>query len=158
MTTIAYRSGVIAADSRETWESEAGGSTVHRCTKLFKKKVGRREIIMGTAGATYSAMMFVDWFGSAAPPPSALVEMLTLEEDFDVLILDRGKVYTSNHLCRPVEVMDRFFAVGSGRKAAIAAMLCGKGAIEAVKIACMLDPYSAPPIVHMVAPGFRAKV
>lgn len=148
MTSIAYRDGVIAADSRETYCTEAGGSTVNRCEKLFRKRVGRREIIIGTAGGSYAGMIFVDWYGSGKPIPDVLHD-LDLEEDFDVLILDRSKVYVCNHLCRPVEVIEPFVAIGSGRKAALAAMHCGRSAREAVRIACLLDPYSAPPIVTM---------
>lgn len=154
MTTIAYREGVVAADSRETWEGEAAGTTVARCAKLFRKKVGRRDVVLATAGATYSGMLFVDWYGSGKEPPSALLD-LDSEEDFDVLILDRGKVSLTNHLCRPIEVLDSFTAIGSGRKAALAAMHCGRSAREAVRIACLIDPYSAPPIVTMRAPGFE---
>ena len=150
MTTIAYKAGIIAADSRETYCTDAGGSTVSRCEKLFRKKVGRREVIIGTAGGTYAGMLFVDWYGSGKDRPAVLTD-LDLEEDFDVLILEHGKVFTCNHLCRPVEVLDPFCAIGSGRKAALAAMHCGRSAREAVRIACLLDPYSAPPIVTMTA-------
>lgn len=152
MTTIAYKAGIIAADSRETYTTDAGGSTVNRCEKLFRKKVGKRDVIIGTAGGSYASMIFVDWYGSGKPPPEVLLD-LDLEEDFDVLILDHGKVFTCNHLCRPVEVIDPFCAVGSGRKAALAAMHCGRSAREAVRIACLIDPYSALPLTTMSVPA-----
>ena len=40
VTTIAYRSGIVAADSRETWSSDEGGTSVALCEKLFRKRVG----------------------------------------------------------------------------------------------------------------------
>lgn len=156
MTTICYRANIIAADSRETWGSEAGGTSVGNCEKLFRKRVGKRDVVIGTAGGSYLGMVFVDWYGSTAEPPPILRDA-HLDEDFDVLILDRGKVYTANHLCRPILVVDPFIAIGSGRKAALAAMYCGRSAREAVSIACKVDPYSAPPIVTMTMPGFRPR-
>lgn len=152
MTTIAYKAGIVAADTRETYTTEAGGSTIHRCEKLFRKRVGRRDVIIATAGGTYAGMLFVDWYGTGKPTPDILAD-LDLEEDFDVLIFDRGKIYGCNHLCRPVEVIDPFTAIGSGRKAALGAMHAGKNAYEAVRIACLLDPYSALPIKTMLVPG-----
>lgn len=156
MTTIALRAGIIAADSRETWESEAGGTTIGNCEKLFRKRVGKRDVVIGTAGGSYLGMIFVDWYGSTGEAPIVLRDA-HLEEDFDVLILDRGKVYTANHLCRPILVVDPFIAIGSGRKAALAAMHCGRSAREAVSIACKVDPFSAPPIVTMTMPGFKPR-
>jgi ATP-dependent protease HslVU (ClpYQ) peptidase subunit len=152
MTTIAYRGGIIAADSRETWEGEAGGTSIMRCTKLYRKRVAKRDVILATAGASFTGMVFVDWYGSGKDVPTSLTNA-TLEEDFDVVILDRGKVYVSNHMCRPVEIDQPFFSVGSGRKAAMGAMHCGRTAKGAVEIACLVDPFTAPPIVTMSMPS-----
>jgi hypothetical protein len=151
MTVIACRSGIIAADSRETWESEAGGISFQSCQKLFRKRIGRRDVIIGTAGGTYLGMVFVDWWGSSSTDkqPPEILRDAHLEEDFEVLLVDRGKMYTANHLCRPVEVQGHFIAIGCGRKAAMAAMLMGASAIRACEIACKVDPFCAPPIVHM---------
>ena len=66
-----------------------------------------------------------------------------------------GAAFTSNHLCRLVKVLTPFTALGSGRHAALAAMHCGKGAREAVAVACKVDPYTAPPIVTMRMPGYK---
>ena len=158
VTTIAYRSGVIAADSRETWSSDEGGTSVALCEKLFRKRVGKREVIIATSGGSYLGMVFVDWFGDIPREPPSILRDAHLDEDFTVLVLDRGKVYTANHLCRLVEVIEPFIAIGSGRKAAMAAMHCGRSAREAVAIACKVDPYTAPPIKTMAMPGYQRTV
>ncbi len=44
--------------------------------------------------------------------------------------------------CRAEEVIDDFYAIGSGAKVALGAMACGKSAIEAVRIAARFDPYT----------------
>ena len=154
MTTLAYRAGIIAADSFETYSGEAGGTSLGLCEKLFRKRVGRRDVVIGTAGGSYLGMVFVDWYGTDAKPPAVLVDA-HLDEDFDVLILDRGKVFTANHLCRPVEVIEPFIAIGSGRKVALGALECGASARRAVEIAARRDPYTGGPIKTMAMPGYR---
>lgn len=149
MTTIALRSGIVAADSRATHDE-----SIDRADKLFAKKVGRKEVVLAIAGDVYAANVFVDWFGSGKEPP-AYLSQLGLDEDFEVLILMGGAAFTSNHLCRLVKVLTPFTALGSGRHAALAAMHCGKGAREAVAVACKVDPYTAPPIVTMRMPGYK---
>ena len=54
MTTIAYKNGIVAADSRVTVECEAGGHRVFSSKKLFRKVVEFQgevqEVILATAG------------------------------------------------------------------------------------------------------------
>ena len=147
MTVIAYRGGVLAADSRET----QGDDSVNLCEKLFRKKIGKHWHVIGTAGGSYSGMVFVDWYGSNDPPPETLTQHLDLEEDFEVIVWN-GKeqaLYTANHLCRLVKVIEPFYAVGSGRKAALAALHLGASAIEAVRITCLIDCFCALPVKHI---------
>src|SRR3990172_4095652 len=156
MTTIAYRDGIVAADSQETWDTEGGGVSKHKCVKLFRKQVRSEiegepphDVIIATAGATFSGMVFVDWYGSGKEIPDSLVHGTEDEGDFDALILTPKGLFIANRYCRPVKIEDKFIAVGSGRTAAIAAMLCGKTAVEAVQIAMKIDPYTGGKIFSM---------
>lgn len=144
MTTIAYRDGVVAADSAETGVD----GVIMRCDKLFRKKFGKRNIVIATAGDTYSGMVFVDWYGSGKPAPGTLTS-LGADEDFEVLVFDRGEVWTCNHLCCLVEVIEPYVAIGSGRAHAVTAMDCGRSAKEAVRLACLRNSYSRLPISTM---------
>lgn len=153
MTTIAYRSGIVAADSRETDEDDG---CYELCEKLFRRRVGKRDVVMGTSGGTYAGMIFVDWYGSGTPIPPPLIA-LDADADFEVIILDRGRIFLANHLCRPVEIVTSYTAIGTGKMAALAAMKCGRGAREAVRIACGIDSHSGPPIVTMAMPGSHRK-
>lgn len=153
MTTIAYRNGIVASDTAETGED----GTQVACEKLFRKRIGRRNIVIATAGSSYSGMVFVDWYGSGNEVPTQLSE-LDLAEDFEVFVFDHGKVYTANHLCRLVEVIEPYAAIGSGRCAALAAMDCGKSAREAVRIAAKRDCYTRPPFVYMQVDVRKLKV
>ena len=150
MTTIAYRDGILAADSWATYSSEAGGARRHVCTKLYRKTVGEgkktREVIIGTAGESAPACVFVDWFGSGRPIPEVLLQ---LGGDFACLVLTHDGLFEADVYCRLDRVQEEFFAIGSGAKAALAAMHCGKSAIEAVRIAARIDPYTGGRIVSM---------
>ena len=143
MTTIAYKDGVIAADSRETHETEAGGSTKHVCAKLFRKTVGEGrkayEVILATAGESSPGMIFVDWYGTGKEVPRMLLDR---DPDFTCLILTPQGLFEADEYCRPVERSETAYAIGSGRKEALAAMSCGKSAVEAVRIAAIHDPYT----------------
>lgn len=154
MTTIAYRDGVIAADSWATYWTEAGGSRRHSCTKLYRKWISqgrkRREVIIGTAGESTPALLFVDWYGSGQPVPDLLRD---LGGDFTCLILSKEGLFEADVYCRPDRVQDEFFAVGSGAKCALAAMACGKSAVDAVRIAARFDPYTGGRIVTMQLDG-----
>lgn len=156
MTIITYRAGVIAADSRQ---GLGGDGTFDHCEKLFRKLLSKpkREVIIGTAGDAYLGMVFVDWYGSSGAPPPFILTGADLEEDFEVLILDRGKVYTANHLCRPIRVTTPFCAIGSGCEAALAAMHAGADARAAAVIACKVNSTCGLPIVTMPMPGYKPK-
>ena len=142
MTTIAYRDGVLAADSRVTY-GEDGSARVHTCKKLFRKRVthGKKtfDVIIATAGESSPGMVFVDWYGTGKPIPDIF---LHLGGDFSCLVLTPQGLFEYDVYCRAEEILDDFYAIGSGAKAALAAMHCGKSAIEAVRIAARIDPYT----------------
>lgn len=148
MTTIAYRDGVLAADSWAVYSSEAGGSRRHTCQKLYRKSIteGRKtfDVVIGTAGEGFPALVFVDWYGSGKPVPDVLQN---LGGDFLCVVLKPDGLYEADVFCRLDKVKDEFYAIGSGAKAALAAMHCGKSAVEAVRIAARIDPYTGGRIV-----------
>lgn len=148
MTTIAYRKGILAADSQVTFGGDASGAIKGTCQKLFRKtiKSGRktRTVILATAGESSPGMVFVDWYGTGGARPDLLKDT-----DFTCLVLEPDGLYEVDSLCRPERILAPFYAIGSGAKAALAAMHCGKSAREAVAIAAKLDPYTGGRIVSM---------
>ena len=144
----------MAADSQE---SDEGHGAYYKTEKIFRKslKQGRKkyECLIGTAGESYSGMLFVDWFPGIhqmlgiverPPLPKALEEF---ESDFLCIILDHSGLYTCDRYLRPIKILEKFAAIGSGTKLALAAMDMGASAAKAVEIACKYDLYSRPPIV-----------
>lgn len=157
MTTIAYRNGVMAADSQTSTDTEGGGARYFKCVKLYRKFAGQpNEAILGTAGETFSGLVFVDWYGTGKDAPENLIHG---DADFTVIVLTRvdGKhVLTEfDKWCRGDEIIEPFYAVGSGAKGALVAMHCGKSAQCAVEITCLVDTYSRLPVHTMKLPAAR---
>lgn len=158
MTTIAYRNGVMASDSQTSVHTEEGGSRYHKCVKMYRKFAGKpEEVIIGTAGESFSALVFVDWYGGGAPAPDNLI---LGEADFTAIVLKRDAhnqyVLTEfDKWCRGEEIIEPFHAIGSGTKCALAAMHLGKTAKRAVEVACLVDTYSRPPITVWKLKGIK---
>lgn len=155
VTTVVYRDGVMAADSRATIETEAGGARMYRCEKLYRKIVGtgrkRHEVLLGVAGEATPALLFVDWYGSDKPPPQIFADMVS---DFSVLIYSKHGLFEADAYCRPERILERFWAIGSGAKAALGALHMNASARQACSVACKIDPYSGIPITWMeLTPG-----
>lgn len=142
MTTIAFRDGVMAADSRTTTEN-----VISKVTKVFRKRVGKKTVVIGVCGGVTASRKFVDWYGSGDPMPEDLIPCGG--QDFDALIWDGSTLWLVEELGYPVAVEEDYFAIGSGASFALAAMDCGKSAREAVRVACKRDCYSGLPVVTM---------
>lgn len=156
MTTIVYRDGVMAADTRATVNSEAGGSRVFRCDKLYRVTcLDGTEAIVGLAGGSFDGLAFLDWLVSddKAPPQ----RLLDGDADFSALMLNRHGLFEYDKWCRPERIRGRFYAIGSGAKAALGALHMGANARQAVAVACKIDPYSARPIISMSLGKGRAQ-
>lgn len=145
MTTIAYRAGILAADSQVTYSGdESAGSRKHRCQKLFRKKAFGGEVIIATAGEGAPGMLFVDWYGKKGKPPAVLAD-----SEFTCLVLDEDGLWEFDNYCRAEPITEEFYAIGSGAKVALGAMHHGASAREAVEIAKLVDPYTGGEVKTM---------
>lgn len=136
MTTIAYRNGLMAADSRAY-----GGD---RCPVGFKRKIRRLDdgTLIGCSSNTPGQPEAVlDWYEKGADIESA---PKFPENKFRLLVVKpHGAAYLgedSFFLAGPLH--GDFFAVGSGQEFAIGAMEAGADARRAVEIAIKCDPWS----------------
>ncbi len=129
MTTIAYRDGVIAADSQITFENRRDGKT------LKIRRLGR--ILAGAAGSASQCVAFLDWLQRGAPghPPRLFSNEYRLDA---FVVLTGGRIMAFNG-----EAMLHFrsdlMAIGSGAAYALGAMACGATAAEAVAVAAKFD-------------------
>lgn len=141
MTTIAYRDGVLAADTAMC----QGGVMIGRVVKIVRRKDGD---MAGSAGdAVYNAA-FSRWFldGENGAPPEAK------EEDGSI---DRGVVFRHAKAIEIYEPRGMFtctapyFAIGSGKEPALGAMFAGAGAVWAVMAAIEFDPHSGGDVTEL---------
>lgn len=128
MTTIAFKDGVLAADSRCT------GHHIHKIKKIYRAG----NALIGICGRVTSALLFVDWYAKRETPPPKLQD----DDDFEAFVLTpKGLFYWDNKL-REVPMGKAFAAIGTGGDFAMGAMAMGADAVEAVKVAKTLDPYT----------------
>ncbi len=146
MTTLAYRAGVMAADSK----TSAGETNYSRATKIHKLPDGS---LIGFCGRSTACERMLDIMKQASVSGGLNHDLFhdcrgasglyVNVEDGKVYYLEGGKHsgYT--------ELEGEFFAEGSGFIVALAAMKAGASAKKAVEIACDLDNNSGGPVTTL---------
>jgi hypothetical protein len=132
MTTLVYRDGVLAADSRGIRERAIN---VADLTKVFKLPGNR---LVGFVGDCASAHKFIRALREDAMLP-ALVDTL-------VVVIDADETITVYQDDSHYEDDAKFSAWGSGVQAALAALYMDATAERAVEIACKVDANSGGPV------------
>ena len=89
MTTVAYRAGMLAADTCGIYTGDIKG----HCTKLYRKGGA----VLAFAGDLSPALVYLDWYGSAKPSPRA--ELIAGEADFEGLIWTKRGLYEVDKWC-----------------------------------------------------------
>lgn len=136
MTTIAYRNGVLAADS------QASDSQVWRTRKIERLDTEAGELLVGWCGEVFAAQVFIEWLKDNKNRKPDIGN-----EDFEAIVIAKtGRVTIWNQSMVPWKPRASYYALGSGAGPALGAMWAGKGAIAAVQAACKHDPYSSAPI------------
>lgn len=137
MTTIVYRDGVMAGDSR-AWS----GDKHPIGSKLKIRRMDDGTLIGCSTTVPGGGEKVLDWYEGGRKADS------DLPETFTFLAAHRnGEVYyacDSTMLSGPLE--DEFFSVGSGEQYAMGALHMGASAEEAVRVACMLDAWTGFPV------------
>jgi len=124
MTIIAYRDGVLAADTQATQGESHRGASI---TKIAK----RGTVLAAAAGAMPGALRFLDWFRSGMPGDTP-----DLGDDKNAA---HGFIYTPGHpiLRLTIHGWERYEAEydahGCGADYALGAMAMGATAEEAVR-------------------------
>ena len=130
MTTLVYRDGILAADSRGTVN---GYITPALDQKVFKLGDGR---LLGFTGEANSFCPFKQWVedGEMAPAPEMIESRAVVIAKTGPRRIFEGKGW--------YEERGPFSAWGSGMAAALAALYMGATAVEAVRIAIKVDSNS----------------
>ena len=131
MTTIAYKDGILAADTQVTC-----GTT--RISISHKIKELTNGIIVACAGGVTDDWYFKRWLAGEQIPKSKLPT-----KKFEAMAIKDGKPYwyqdgMEDH---PVE-KGQFYAIGSGWNICMAFMHTGMSAVDAIKATSELDIYT----------------
>lgn len=144
MTTIAYRNGIMAADT------QVSTGDVNDCfiTKLAKNKKGD---IAGAGGPLGYKYKFLKWFksGEKGKPPSCVDESAGFE---GVIVRKSGKIEIYDQEVKST-IRCNYYAFGSGNHLALGAMANGATAKQAVKAAIKHDVYSGGKITKLKLKG-----
>lgn len=147
MTTIAFRDGLMAADSLAYGGSRQTPPGTKDKTHRLSAGAGRFAnalvgISSSNVGATESLM---PWLEAGAPVDHELKFMPT---DFEILVVTpAGEVFLAfDNLAFTGPIRAEFYAIGGGKDLALGAMAMGASADKAVEVACELDTWTRGPI------------
>lgn len=134
MTTIVADRACMAADSKVT-DDDSSFRTI--------KIVRVRGDLIGAAGASDDCAKFLRWYRggckrAAAPDINA--------ENFRALVLRPSGLYFYCSADDPDEILDEYYAIGTGAMAALVRMDCGGSPTDGVEAACRRDNNSGPPV------------
>lgn len=141
MTTIVAVKGCMLSDSKVT----LGKGYSYPATKIVKAK----GMLVGAAGHAGDCSRFLDWAQDGFTIKSRpKFDCASGHEDaIDGLIVKEDGIY---YFCPeypfPERINADFYAIGSGSKAARAAMLMGAEPERALEIAMQVDDFSGPPV------------
>ena len=140
MTTIAATLDGLAGDRMVWVESKSAWYPAKKIRRTAKA-------IFGAAGHAGDCTRFLDWAEAGFPEKKRPKWEETGGEDVAWLLMvtEEGIFVMSNDDPYPEQVADGFYAIGSGGKAATAALMCGKTLPEAMEIAAQIDPYTRAP-------------
>ncbi len=126
MTTIAYKDGILAADTQLT-----DGNMKYLCRKIEVLTGGE---VVSSAGNEDDFYIWRDWYyGDKKKAPK-------LHKTFCLFMINlEGKPVRFNANCVEVPITDPLFALGSGEPMARAAMIYGLTAKQAVLFASEVD-------------------
>lgn len=132
MTVIAFDGMTLAADKRCS-----GGSAVFTVRKIDRLSDGS---LVGLTGDTAYCAQMLAWLRDGEKLADFPATQRDREKFAGVLVVrPTGEVWKYEDTPHPYRIEDRFYAIGSGRDFALAAMMLGKSAREAVKVACEFD-------------------
>jgi ATP-dependent protease HslVU (ClpYQ) peptidase subunit len=134
MTTIAYKDGILAADTQLTLGDNIRAISSPKIMQLNNDTVlaaagGTGEILKAKAFFTRN-----DWWDKLDESPTFKKD----DDDdggFEALLWFKGNLYMCSGNCYPEPLVDGYYAIGNGWILALAAMKLGQSAPEAILFA-----------------------
>jgi len=142
MSTIAYKNGVMCADS-QIFE---GGCMLGKVLKIKKIIVGENTMLAAAAGYAPSCQKFLEWCETGQSKDIMELKLtLQSDDDFEGLIVYSNaprRFLSYENSMEPTIITADYYAIGSGRPFALGALAAGATVTQAVHIACKFDIYS----------------
>ena len=142
MTTIACNKQKMISDSKVSMEHKG---ISYPAIKIIK--IGNT--LFGAAGTGSDCSKFLKWAGSGFKGTEPKWIDTSSDDQVVGLIVNEDGIYIweIGDKDQPEKIESEFFAIGSGGKAARAAMILGSDPVQAVEIACQVDDlYSGLPL------------
>ena len=142
MTTIAWDGKTLAADRKGEY-----GNLKLEVTKIFRLEGTKRPDFMNGAvlfawAGTYQAGLAVkSWLEMKTEKPT-----LVGEDGNGFFVEGEGDVWRLENRLVRIPVNEKFYAAGSGRDFAMAAMALNQTAVQAVNLASKFDAYTGPTV------------
>lgn len=139
MTTIAFRDGVLAADTLVSWSGGRAGS-------LRKIVQGPEGALAGACGTASFTWAFLRWFeeGESGAPPDR-----NKDDGDEGMIVRPNGVCEVYDCCGRHDLIGPYVATGSGWKFALGAMFVGADAEGAVRAAMQHDVATGGDVVTL---------
>ncbi|SRR5258706_16028655 len=131
MTCVAWDGKTLAADKRAV----CAGT---HCTTTKLRRIPSGEVLAWT-GDRDSGELLAKWYADGADVAKWPEFQKDKEDWCRLIVADGNGVRFFERKPVSVRVEDRFYAWGSGRDFALAAMHLGKNARQAVEVACLFD-------------------
>jgi hypothetical protein len=132
MTTITWDGRTLAGDTQYSMFRGTG-------SKVFHLKTGA---LFGSCGQIQDGAAVRDWLENGGEKPK-------VSEGFHAIMIEGGKLFTLEDRLVKIEHDRPFFAIGSGRDFAMAAMHLSKTAAEAVRVSHAFDPDTGPDLTEL---------
>lgn len=145
MTTIAYRSRLLATDSLIAYSNVTNGN----CTKFTT--CGNYTVAL--AGRARFREPFEEWCWQDCPEHAVPAILRDNEDQFQALVIENvtGQAYEYDEGAL-VPIHADYTAIGSGALLAIGAMAHGANAVEAVEAAAKHDKNTGGPVTSLSFP------
>jgi len=130
MTVIAWDGLTLAADKRSV---DCG--LARTVTKIYRVN----DSVVAIAGCLDQGLLMIEWVRNGCNPET-FPDSQKVKDDWAVVVVaDACGLRSYERTPYPIVVEDKFWAAGSGRDFALAAMHLGRSAIEAVQVACVFQ-------------------
>lgn len=136
MTTVIadMRHGLVIADS---FQEHNGNTMFTSGEKMLRTEIG----ILAWSGIHSHAQLWAEWMSEGCERASRP----TLTDTSCLHLAMDGQLWWYGEKCIPSLIREPYYTIGAGCEFALAALYCGKTALEAMRVAAHFNAFTKPP-------------